>query len=60
MTLGHTMMRVRTSMVAWEVAVSGAPLGRGTLPDVAAAMTLDDYRLGVDRVMQTAVDLLHN
>jgi C-terminal processing protease CtpA/Prc len=58
LTLGYTQMRFRTSMTAWMVAVEGVTPGRGTFPDIEAAMSVEDYRLGIDRVMQTAIDLI--
>jgi C-terminal processing protease CtpA/Prc len=60
LTLGYTQMRFRTSMVAWQVAVEGVARGRGTFPDIEAAMSVEDYRLGIDRVMQTAINLIMN
>jgi len=58
--LRNTRITFRSSKTAWSVAVEGLPYGRGTSPDVDVAMTLEDYRLGIDRVLQTAIDQFMN
>jgi C-terminal processing protease CtpA/Prc len=58
LTLTWTQMRFNMSTIVWEVAVEGMTLGRGNIPDIESQMTLLDYRDGIDRVYQTALDWL--
>ncbi|PKL00880.1 MAG: hypothetical protein CVV56_03480 [Tenericutes bacterium HGW-Tenericutes-1] len=58
--LKNSKINLRSSKVAWAVAVEGLPLGRGTSPDIEVVMSLEDYRLGIDRALQTALDQIAN
>jgi len=54
--LRNTRINFQSSRISWAVAVEGLPFGRGTSPDIDVSITLEDYRLGVDPVLQTALD----
>jgi hypothetical protein len=58
LVLPHSRLRLAIPLVTYTLAVNGAhPNGRGVVPDVGVAPTIDDYLAGRDVVLERAIAL---
>jgi len=58
--LSNTKLTFRTSTTVWAVDVEGLLMGHGIMPDIQVSKNFNDYILGIDTEMMTAISIIEN